>query len=101
MKFSHEAANAATDAERVKLLAHAWRVVQEAHEQGPVPNEILSALIGAYCSSGLVEHAESVLGMYPEFGCSPDAEGYELILDSLKGSPAQFRRLYNTGRVYI
>ena len=75
-------------------MAHAWRVVREAHHAGPVASEVLQSLVGAYCGSDLIDHAESLLGMYGEFGCKVNAAAYEVVLDALRGRPGQFRNLW-------
>lgn len=84
------------DAERVRLLTYAWRVVQDAHKRGAVDSPILAALAGAYCACGLAEHAEGLLSMYPTFGCGPDAESYGLVLNALEQDAGRFKNLWYT-----
>lgn len=92
--FGVAAARAATSAEQVQLLSHAWREIRAAKEAGVLSPDILNALVSAYCACGLVEHAENLLGLYPGFNCTPDAQGYEIVLEALKGKPPQFRRMW-------
>jgi len=83
------------DSERARLLAHAWRLVQEGARPGSgLPTEVLNALLEAYCASGLTAYAEELLGMGLELRCAPDAESFSLVLEALRGEPHRFRALW-------
>uniref|UniRef100_A0A7S1F565 Pentacotripeptide-repeat region of PRORP domain-containing protein n=1 Tax=Noctiluca scintillans TaxID=2966 RepID=A0A7S1F565_NOCSC len=82
------------EAERTRLLTHAWHVIRDAKVNGAVHPRLLHVLLKGYCSSGLAAHAVKLLGLFPKFGCPPDAEGYHIVLEVLTDSPASFRSLW-------
>ncbi|CAK9011272.1 unnamed protein product [Durusdinium trenchii] len=81
---------------RGRLLANAWRELQESRQQGPIPLELLHAMLAAYCSCGAPTQAEEILLMSrEELGVEPDETAYHLVLSALATSHAgRFRELW-------
>eukprot|EP00913_Durusdinium_trenchii_P033354 g31225.t2 len=99
---------------RGRLLANAWRELQESRQQGPIPleprlgdpemeqwiggaaQELLHAMLAAYCSCGAPTQAEEILLMSrEELGVEPDETAYHLVLSALATSHAgRFRELW-------
>jgi len=82
--------------EQGRLMAYAWRTVQEAREEeGQVPAKLFNALLAAYCGSGSASHAEEALHMAADLNCMPDVSSYAIVLDGFKDDPPQFQALWS------
>eukprot|EP00435_Cladocopium_sp_Y103_P033313 s1035_g8.t1 len=94
------AAAMAPEADRGKLLSHAWREVQEARgaRGQALSHELLHAILSAYSSCGLPWHADEILTMsHDELGVEADATAYQLVLTAyFTASPSdpRFVRLW-------